>query len=155
MLNGRTLNALYKGKLKLVKRGDFYGYGWLDDHRVFIAYQDTHTAEASVQGEVIDFEKSQVFKIGGIKDGHGDSKFTVNSHTREVVFNGWGEPSDVAGHLEDVIKLITFEAQSNSYQLKTIKRNINCKSIYWIDDNTIGAIPYGEHKSPVIITIPR
>lgn len=39
VIHGRVLNAFTEGRYKEIKRAKiFYGYGWLDDHRVFVAY---------------------------------------------------------------------------------------------------------------------
>jgi hypothetical protein len=141
VLQGKVLKALFNGKYKELKRGDFYGYGWLDDHRVFVAFQQEGYSEAVINAEVIDLRESRVVKLGGIMEAHGDTNFDVNSHTSEIVFNAFGEGTvDPEGlNKEYVIKLISFKAQSDSYQVKTIKRNIDSRNVYWIDDNTIGA----------------
>ena len=151
VLHGSTLTSLYNGKSRVVKRGDFYGYGWLDKHQVFVAFQDEDVGDAAVRAEIMDLRKSQVFELGYIKGAHGDSNFAVNSHTKEVIFNGFGEVRDSEGMRERVIKLISFSAQGNSYSIKIIKRNIACRNIYWINDNTIGALNAGDNNS---VTIP-
>lgn len=157
VLQGKVLKVLFNGKYKELKRGDFYGYGWIDEHRVFVAYQQEGYSEAVVNAEVIDLLKSRVVKLGGILGAHGDTNFDVNSHTREIIYNAFGEEAvDPEGvNKEYVIKLISFKAQSDFYQVKTIKRNIDCRKIFWVDNNTIGATLNDGHETFVTIPVQR
>lgn len=157
VLQGKILKVLFNGKYKELKRGDFYGYGWLDDHRIFVAYQQEGWSEAIINADVIDLKKSRVKTLGTIRDAHGETNFAVNSHTGEVAFNAFGGGAvdpDIA-ILNYAIKLIIFDGNSSAYRIETIKENIDCIDVLWVDDATIGATLLDEHKTFVTIPVPR
>jgi hypothetical protein len=157
VLQGNILKVLFNGKYKELKRGDFYGYGWLDDHRIFVAYQQEGWAEAIINADVIDLKKSRVKKLGTIRDAHGETNFSVNSRTGEVVFNAFsgGAADPESGILKHAIKLIIFDGNSGAYRIETIKENIDCIDVLWVDDFTIGATLLDEHKTFVTIPVPK
>jgi hypothetical protein len=156
VLQGKVLKVLINGKYKVLKRGDFYGYGWLDDHRIFIAYQQEGYSEAIVHAEVIDLRKARVVKIDIELGANGETNFDVNSRTSEVVFNAFGEDkAGPEGGVTYAIKLITFDRNSSAYRVETIKENIYCKDVLWVDDNTIGATLYDGKETFVKIPVPR
>ncbi len=153
VLEGDTLKALFHGKYKVLKKGDFYGYGWLDDHRVFIAYQQEGYAEAIVDAEVVDLNSGKVSKLGTIMEAHGESHFDVNSRTRQVVFNAFGDKVP-RGRISYVIRLMTFDQNSNAYTVETIRNNIDCASVVWVDDKTVRATLNDGHSTYVMIPVP-
>jgi hypothetical protein len=156
VLQGKVLKVLINGKYKVLKRGDFYGYGWLDDHRIFIAYQQEGYSEAIIHAEVIDLRNARVVNIDVVFETHGETNFDVNSQTSEVVFNGYGEEKvGPAGSTSTAIKLITFDRNSSAYRIEIIKENIDCKDVLWVDDNTIGATLYDGKETFVKIPVPR
>ncbi len=154
MLDGKTLKALFHGKYKVLKQGEFYGYGWLDDHRVFIAYQQEGYAEAIVDAEVVDLKKDKVSELGTIMEAHGESNFDVNSHTGQVVFNGFGDKAP-DGAFANVIRLMTFDKNSSAYNVETIKKNIDCTNVLWVNNNTVGATLNDGHGTHVTIPVPN
>jgi len=91
LFQGFILHAYFDNKYVEVKRlspqsGIFYGYGWLDDHTVFIAYQREGYAEAIADFEVVDLLKKRTTKLDGI-GGTGESNFDVNPTTGEIIFS--------------------------------------------------------------------
>lgn len=138
MVQGRVLNVYFNGQYKEIKRaGTFYGYGWLDDHRVFVAYQPEGWAEASARTEVIDVQQPKSFSLGEIGDT-GESNFDVNPDTKEIIFNG-----------PEGIELMTVDLQNLSKpklsrHIRLIKKIDPEKDesvgwgVFWIDSRTIG-----------------
>jgi len=133
LFQGFILNAYYNGQYTEVKRlppdGTVYGYGWLDDNRVFVAYQRVDSGEAVADFEVIDLKKSKTTKLSGI-GGVGESNFDVNTSTGRIIFS----------HNNEINELVINE-DSKSYKivpLKTFKQFDYCWAIFWIDKNTVG-----------------
>ncbi len=153
VLEGNTLKALFHGKYKVLRQGDFYGYGWLDDHRVFMAYQNEDFGEAIVDAEVVDLNSGNVTKLGTIMEAHGESHFDVNSHTSQVVFNAFGDKMP-GGGISQVIRLMTFDKNSSAYTVETIKKNIDCANVVWVDDKTVGATLNDGNETHVTVPVP-
>lgn len=153
VLEGKTLKARFHGELKVLRTGDFYGYGWLDDHRVFIAYQQEGYAEAIVDAEVVDLASGRRSELGTIMEADGESIFDVNSHTRQVVFNG-EDAAARGGTLSGIVRLMTFDPSGNGYHAKTLRKNIDCASVSWKDEHTIVATLNDGRDTQVVIQLP-
>lgn len=153
VLEGNTLKAQFHGKYKVLRQGEFYGYGWLDDHRVFIAYQQEGYAEAIVDAEVVDLNSGKVTKLGTIMEAHGESHFDVNSRTSQVVFNAFGDKVR-GGVRSNVIRLMTFDKNGSTYTVETLKKNIDCANVVWVDDKTVRATLNDGHGTYVMIPVP-
>lgn len=131
LLHWFILKAYYKDNLVEVKRlkikgGHFYGYGWLDNDRVFVAYQDEGSAAAVAILEIIDLRDSNVTtltRIGGV----GEARFDVNKSTGEVIYITGNE-----------IKLIKINPNTGSYRDFPIIKNVKCWYVFWTDANTVG-----------------
>src|SRR6266702_6287778 len=55
LFQGLILSAYFNDHYVEIKRAPlFYGYGWLDHHRVFVAYQREGSAAAYAESEIID-----------------------------------------------------------------------------------------------------
>ena len=132
LFQGFVLNAYYNDQYIEVKRLDpyssgrkFYGYGWLDDNRVFVAYQGD-TAEAVVEMEIIDLRHLRTTKLKNI-GGVGESLFDVNPTTGDVIYS-----------TGDEINLIKIDKKNNTYRVENIKQKTNCWAAFWVDNRTIG-----------------
>jgi hypothetical protein len=130
LFQGSILHAYFDNKYVEVKRlspnGHFYGYGWLDDHTVFTAYQPEESAEAIANFEILDLRKGKTTKLDGI-GGVGESNFDVNPTTGEIVFNDG-----------DDLKLLKFNEKRNAYRIHEIKKKAACWAVFWIDSKTVG-----------------
>lgn len=155
ILQGKILKVLLNGEYKELKRGDFYGYGWLDDHRIFIAFQQKGYSEAIINSEVIDLRKSKVIELGTIMEADGETNFDVNPNTSEVVFNGSELDKTGSDEFIGVIKLMVFDAKNNKPSIETIKTKIDCKNVLWVDNNTIGATLFDKQGTFVTFPVPR
>ena len=139
---GRVLIAYFEGQYREIKQieGFFYGYGWLDDYRVFVAYQQQGTGEAVAELEVIDLRQSRTTKLTRI-GGVGESHFDVNSSTGEVVYD------DSSG-----IHLLRIDVKTNSYKIYTIKeidilkKDVGCHGAFWVDSKTVGCFVFKNAK---------
>ncbi len=133
LAQGNVLNAFYDGKYREILRAEvIYGHGWLDDHRVFIAYQKGN-GEAVAEIEVFDLRKFKATKLTSL-GGVGESNFDINSSTGEAVF------SDFEG-----VKLLKIDVEASTYQIKNIKKDTRCYGTFWIDHNVVGClVPQGE-----------
>lgn len=133
-IQGHVLNAYYQGEYKEIKRAEiFYGFGWLDEHRVFVAHQDPATSEAVAILEIIDLNKKVTVKLTSF-GGAGESHFDVNSNTGDVVYN------DSSGiHVLEVDK-------NNSFVVHNIQKDINSWAVFWIDNTTVGTILFENGK---------
>jgi hypothetical protein len=130
LLQGRILNAYYNGKYKEVERANIiYGYGWLDQNRIFVAYQKPNTAEAVAILEVININTNEKVKIRTI-GGAGESHFDVNADTNKVVYN------DSKG-----IHILNIK-DDNSFDIDDVKETSNSWGVFWIDDQTIGTFVF-------------
>jgi hypothetical protein len=132
---GAVLNVYFNGQYEQLKRArTFYGYGWIDKNRVFIAYQEEDTPEAVAILEVFDLSTKKVAKLIDI-GGVGESNFDVNSSTGEIVF------CDADG-----ISLLKISAK-NTYQRQKLKKGDKFWGTFWVDENTVGTFVYGKDKS--------
>ena len=130
LFQGFLLNAYFNDQYIEVKRlspkhAIFYGYGWLDDHRVFVAYQREGYAAAIADLEIIDLRQSRTTKLKNVGAG-GESNFDVNPSTGEVVFT-----------TDDAVKLLRVDAKTNAYRIEDVKNEF-CWGVFWIDSKTIG-----------------
>lgn len=136
--SGSVLNVYFEGQYREIKRAEFiYGYGWLDDHRVFVAYQKER-GEAAAELEVIDLRQSRTTKLASM-GGVGESYFDVNSYTGEIVYN------DLNG-----IHLLKINPITNDSHIEDIKKNINCYSPFWVDSKTVGCLVYKDGKAEFV-----
>lgn len=137
LTQGRALNVYFEGQYREIKRAEIiYGYGWLDDHRVFVAYQQEGTGEAVAVLEVIDLRHSRTTKLTSF-GGVGESHFDVNFATGEVVY------ADSSG-----VKLLKIDAKTNSYRVDDIKKNVECYGAFWVDNKTVGCLIFvGSNKT--------
>lgn len=139
---GRVLVAYFEGRYREIKQteGFFYGYGWLDDHRVFVAYQQEGTGEAVAELEVIDLRQSRTTKLTRI-GGVGESHFDVNSSTGEVVYDN-----------SSGVHLLRIDAKTNSYKIYVIKeidilkKDVGCHGAFWVDSKTVGCFVFKNAK---------
>jgi hypothetical protein len=69
---GNILHAYFNNKyieIKRLKSKDlFYGYGWIDDHTVFMAYQREGYAQAIADLEIIDLLQNRSVKLESIEN---------------------------------------------------------------------------------------
>lgn len=129
LVQGRVLNAYYNGSYKVIKRADsFYGYGWIDTSRVFVAYQPKEEAEAFAKLELINIDSMNATKLTTI-GGAGESYFDVNPETHEVVFN------DSEG-----IKILSIS--NNSFRIRIVNSDAKSWGAFWVNSNTIGYLHY-------------
>lgn len=142
LVQGHVLNAYFGGLYHEIKRATtFYGYGWLDEHRVFVAYQKQDTTEAVAQLEIIDLRQSKVTKLTSL-GGAGESHFDVNVTTGEVIYND-----------SDGVKLLSIDAKTNTYKIKDVKKrdastyNVDCFGAFWVDNKTVGCSIFKNGKS--------
>lgn len=141
LIQGRTLIAYFEGTYSELKQAEiFFGYGWLDDHRVFVAYNKTGRGEATAELEVIDLSQSQITKLTSI-GGVGESYFDVNSSTGDVVYDDSGG-----------IHLLRINAKTNSYEIINVK-NVDCHNAFWVDTKTIGCFLFTKEK-PIFMEFP-
>ena len=149
VVQGRVLNAYFEGQYREIKRAKIiYGSGWLDDHRVFVAYQREGTGEAVAELEVIDLRQSRTTKLTGF-GGVGESHFDVNSSTGEVVY------ADSSG-----VKLLRIDAKTNSYKIDVIKKidilkkDVYCYGAFWIDNKTVGCLNFVDVNKTNFVKFP-
>ena len=134
LAQGHLLNAYFEGNYQEIKRAEiFYGYGWLDDHRVFVAYQKGR-GEAVAELEVIDLRQGRTTKLTSI-GGVGESNFDVNPFTVEVAH------ADSGG-----VKLLIIDAKTNSYKIDDIRKGVYCFGAFWVDKKTIGCLVFKNEK---------
>lgn len=131
LFQGFILSAYYNDHYIEVKRlhpghATFYGYGWYDDHRVFVAYQPEVTGEAVAEIEIIDLRLSKTTKLGSI-GGVGESNFDVNPSTGEIVYS-----------TDNGINLLRIDDKTNSLRVENVKKDVFCWGTFWIDNQTIG-----------------
>ena len=129
LFQGFILNAYYNDQYVEVKRldvnGTIYGYGWVDDDTVFVAYQRPNQAEAVVDVDLINLRQLRTTKQKILGAG-GESNFDVNPSTGEVVFN-----------TDDAVKLLKFDTKTNSHRIDVISSGF-CWGVFWIDSKTVG-----------------
>lgn len=143
VIQGNVLNAYYAGQYKEIKRADvLYGYGWLDEKHVFVAYQKSGP-EAVAELEVIDLVRSKAVHLATL-GGVGDSNFDVNDSTGLVVFN------DVEG-----IHLLIINPETNAHRIEYIKKDFDCWGVFWIDDETVGCQVLQDGRKFVSFTVPH
>jgi hypothetical protein len=124
LVQGTVLSAFYDNTYKIIKRADtFYGYGWIGNGEIYVAYQPTGYAEAYAVIEVIDFKSSKTVKVTTI-GGAGDSNFDINKITKKIVYND-----------TDGIKVLTIK--NHSFDIKTIKSDPDAWGPFWLNVNTI------------------
>ena len=131
LFQGFVLLAYFNDKYVEVKRlspehAIFYGFGWLDDHTVFTAFQHGGSAEAIADFEIVDLRKGRTTKLDGM-GGVGESNFDVNTATGEIVFNDG-----------DDLKLLKLNEKKNAYRIQEIKKGAACWAVFWIDSKTVG-----------------
>ena len=135
LIQGTTLIAYFEGRYQDVKRDKiFFGYGWLDNHRVFVAYSETSRSEAVADLEVIDLRQlrtTKLMRIGGV----GESHFDVHPSTGEVVYD------DSSG-----IYLLRIDAKTNSYKIVDIKKDVDCHIAFWVNNKTVGCFLFKNGK---------
>ena len=129
LFQGFILNAYHNDQYVEVKRldvnGRFYGFGWVDDDTVFVAYQRPNHVEAVVDVELINLRQLRTTKQKILGAG-GESNFDVNPSTGEVVFN-----------TDDDVKLLKFDTKTNSHRIDVISSGF-CWGVFWIDSKTVG-----------------
>lgn len=135
MLHGHVLNLYYQGQYRELKRAElFYGYGWLDNNRVFVAYQNPDFAEAVAVLEVIDLKKNMTTELTSF-GGAGESHYDVNPDTYNIVYN------DSSGiHILNI-------ANDNSFKISDVLRDVNSWGVFWIDKTTIGSLIFEGDKT--------
>lgn len=140
LVQGRVLNAYFEGQYREIKRAEtIYGHGWLDDHRVFIAYQLERTGEAEAILEVIDLRDVRVTKLTSL-GGVGDSHFDVNSATGEVIY------ADAGG-----LKVLRINERTNEYKIDNVKNDVLCYGAFWVDTKTAGCLVYqGKNRADFV-----
>lgn len=130
LFQGNILHAFHNNKYIEVKRlspkDPFYGYGWIDDHTVFLAYQREGYAQAIADREIVDLLQNRRVKLESI-DNVGESNFDVNPTTGEIVFSDG-----------DNINLLKLNAKRDAYRIQEIKKNASCWAVFWIDSKIVG-----------------
>jgi hypothetical protein len=142
---GSMLYAYYEGQYHLIKEAELiYGYGWLDNNRVFVAYQKGR-GEAVAELEVIDLRKSLITSLSSM-GGVGESHFDVNPSMGDVVYN------DASG-----IHVLKINPITNEYRIEDIKKDIICYGAFWVDNITVGCLVYksGNKAELVKIVVPN
>lgn len=145
---GFILSAYYNDRYIEVKRLKpgaqfFYGYGWLDDDKVFVAYQSLDLV-AHAEMEIVDLRHGRTTRLEGI-GGVGEATFDVNLATGHIVYS-----------TGDDINIIKIDPKINSYQNQTVT-NTDCWGAFWIDDKTIGCKLFdkeGKSSSLVKYSVP-
>jgi hypothetical protein len=127
VVQGRILFASHNGEYKELFRtsSPFYGYGWLDEDEVFLAYQPDGEAEAFAVIETFNLRlgtKKKITVIGGA----GESHFASNSKLREIIFN------DSEG-----LRLMSIE-KNGKHKISTILGDNSVFAPFWIDEDTVG-----------------
>jgi hypothetical protein len=115
-------------KLLLVKQDvgeNLRGYGMIDDHQVFLAYQAPGEAEAITIISIVDMRTGKEKKLDEI-GGTGESFFDYNQENGRVVFN-W---------VDGIYVFTLREFWPNRYKL--VARSSNSFEAFWIDATTIG-----------------
>ncbi len=130
---GFILMAYFNGKYIEAKRlspdGTIYGYGWLDNNRVFVAYQNPNTAEAVSDFDIVNLKTSTSITLDGI-GAVGESNFDVNKTTGRIIFS----------HNNNINELVISE-DSKSYEiiaLHKFKEFDYCWAIFWVNNETVG-----------------
>ena len=130
VFQGNIITAYYNGEYKEIFRSDIiYGYGWLDDERIFIASQQEKTAEAVAELRILNLKTNTNTLITSLGCA-GESHYDVNEKHKKIIFN------DCEG-----IKLLTIK-KNNSFTIKVLDKNENSWAVFWIDQNTIGFLRY-------------
>lgn len=134
------LYAYFEGHYWQVKRADFfYGYGWLDDHRVFVAYEPEGEVAAYAILEVIDLRTSKTTEIKTF-GATGEPNFDINPKTHQIVCN-----------FSDGIKILTIDSD-NKLEIMTVAKDEIAWAVFWIDDHTIGYFTY-RHEEKEFMTL--
>ncbi len=143
VIQGIALNAYYKGKYRTIWRAElFYGYGWIDGDRVFVAYQPREFSDARAIIKIVDLKTEKTIDIHEI-GAAGESNFDSNPITHEIVFTD--TIPDVNLRALSCIRLITIH-DDNTYAIKTIKTGGSPWAVFWIDKDTIGYLESDEKE---------
>lgn len=138
VMGGSMLATYYGGQFKEIAYSKiFYGYGWVDEERVFVAYQDDKFAEAAAVIKILNL-KTMKHTILGEVGGAGETNFDVNATTPEVVY------SDMHG-----VKLLKFNSD-NSYKGALLSAK-SCYGVFWLSDNQVACVVSGKEKLDIEI----
>ena len=138
-----NLMAYYNGEYKEIikESGGYYGYGLLDNDRIFVAMQPHGITAATAIVKTIDL-KHQIEKRLFTIDAAGETSFDINSTTKNIVFND----------LDGIKTLIIFK--DNTYKIRTVfKRGVDpavAFAPFWIDEYTIGFMYVKTYKPEFI-----
>ena len=143
LFQGQILLAYYQDQYIEVKRlaagsGVFYGFGWLDSDRVFVAYDPGEQGEAVAKMEVVDLGRSSrltLKQIGGV----GESYFDVNRSRGQVIYS-----------TENAISLISLNSNTNEYYIFDIIKGVSCWAAFWVDDRTVGCKIYDKNADKML-----
>lgn len=143
LFQGFILLAYYDNQYFEVKRldptqGRFYGYGWLDKDKVFVAYDLEQQGEAIADMEIIDLRQSKIVKLQAI-GGVGESRFDVNTSRGEVIYSK-----------ESGIRLVSIETDLNKYQIYDYAKDVFCWAAFWVNDNTVGCRVYDDKSEKFV-----
>lgn len=131
LFQGTVLSAYYDDRYVEVKRldparGMFYGYGWIGDGKVFVAYQDENEITAIANIEIVDLVDASRTKLANV-GGVGESLFDVSDQNGDVVYS-----------TETEIRIMRFNPEENSYSTSILKQGVFCWGAFWVDAKTVG-----------------
>lgn len=129
VIQGSILYVYTEGKYEEVFRAEsfFYGYGLLDENRLFVAYQEKSAEAVAIVKQINLTTKAvtDILEVGGAGESHFDS----NSKSSRIVFN------DFEG-----IKIIDCSLATEP-RIQLIKENVTGLTgfgVFWLNDSTIG-----------------
>jgi len=138
LLQGMYLSLYENNKIIDIKRAEIiYGYGFINESEVFVAYQSPGYAEAIAIIEIVNV-KTKKRKIITTIGGAGEAYFDANKATGEILFND-----------SDGINIITISTDS-SFKIHKLNNTKGLFTPFWIDALTIGAIKYDKKYNPII-----
>jgi len=139
-----NLNAYFDGQYRTIKHADtFFGYGWLDDHHVFVATQRPDYGYPAVVAEIINLRTWKATQLKGVNEviEGGETNFDVDPVTREIVIGGG-----------KYLQFMKVDVKTNTYRVVTIKNGVSgttpeCWAAFWIDPKTVGCIRASQQET--------
>ncbi|MCW8965559.1 MAG: hypothetical protein OQK82_02565 [Candidatus Pacearchaeota archaeon] len=134
-----VLSGYHNNSYKIISRGQyFYGYGFIDNNRAFIASQPNNFEEAIAVLEIYDFktnEKHKILEVGGV----GESNFDINPSNGSIIFN------DSEG-----LKIMKIDTKNNA-SINTIIKSKIIVAPFWVNGNEVGYTELGKGFSKIKI----
>jgi len=141
-----SLNVYFDGQYRTIKHAyTFFGYGWLDNHHVFVATQRHDRIAAPAALEVINLRTWKAARLKGLGNAtyaRGEANFAVNRTSGEIV---------VGGHSN--LQFMKLDLKTSTYRLATIKSG-PCWSAFWINARTVGCLHLGQQETLMRFTVP-